>query len=53
MGLITDLRSCSFPWEIFEVGEWGSEQPNLVVNVPVYCRGVGLDDPSIPTTLCF
>ena len=22
----------------------GSEQPDLAVDVPVYCRGVGLDD---------
>jgi len=26
------------------VFEPGSEQPNLVVDVPVHCRGVGLDD---------
>jgi len=23
---------------------WGSEQPDLVVDVPAHCRGVGLDD---------
>ena len=23
---------------------WGSEQPDLMVDGPVYCRGVGLDD---------
>ena len=25
--------------------EWDSEQPDLAVDVPVHCRGVGLDDP--------
>jgi len=24
--------------------EWGTEQPDLVTDVPVHCRGVGLDD---------
>jgi len=23
---------------------WGSEQPDLVEDVPAHCRGVGLDD---------
>jgi len=23
---------------------WGSEQPNLVKDVPAFCKGVGLDD---------
>jgi len=23
---------------------WGSEKPDLVEDVPAYCRGVGLDD---------
>ena len=30
---------------------WGSEQPDVVVDVPAYCRGIGLDDleRSLPT----
>jgi len=35
---------CPIPANIQGHAGWGSEQPDLVEDVPAYCRGVGLDD---------
>jgi len=42
---------CPIPGNIQAQAGWGSEQPDLVEDVPAYCRGVGLDDRqrSLPT----
>ena len=32
------------PGDIQGQGGWGCEQSNLAIDVPVYCRGIGLDD---------
>ncbi|PKU37072.1 hypothetical protein llap_12624 [Limosa lapponica baueri] len=37
----TDIRKKIF---MRVVKHWGSEQPDLLVDVPAHCRGVGLDD---------
>ena len=39
------------PGNIQGLAGWGSEQPDLVEDVPAHCRGVGLDDlpRSLPT----
>ena len=35
---------CPIPGNIQGQVGWGSEQPGLVEDVPVHCRGVGPDD---------
>jgi len=35
---------CSIPGDIQGQAGPGSEQPDLAVDIPVSCRGVGLDD---------
>jgi len=35
---------CPIPGNIQGQVGWGSEQPDLLEDVPTYCRGVGLDD---------
>jgi len=34
---------CSIPGNTPGQVGWGSEQPDLVVDVPTHCRGIGLD----------
>ena len=34
---------CPILGDIVCQAEWGSEQPDLAVGVPVHCRGVGLN----------
>ena len=36
--------SCPIPGNLQRQVGWRSEQPDLVEDVPAYCRGVGLDD---------
>jgi len=35
---------CPIPGNIQGQAEQGSEQPDLVEDVPAHCRGIGLDD---------
>ena len=35
---------CSIPGNIQGHVGWGSEQPDVVEDVPAHCRGIGLDD---------
>ena len=35
---------CPIPGNVHGPVGWGSEQPDLVEDVPAHCRGVGLDD---------
>jgi len=35
---------CPIPGDTQGETGWGSEHPNVAVNVPIHCRGVGLDD---------
>ena len=35
---------CPIPGNLQGQAGWGSEQPDLVEDVPAHCRGVGLDD---------
>jgi len=34
----------SHAWKHSVLVVWDSEQPDLVVDVPAHCRGIGLDD---------
>ena len=44
---------CPIPGDTRGQAGWGSEQLDLAVDVPVDCRGVGLDDlkESLPTQM--
>jgi len=35
---------CPIPGDIQVQAGWGSEQPDLAIDVPVHCRRVKLDD---------
>jgi len=44
---------CFIPGDIQDQAEWGSEQHQLSVDVPIHCRGVVQDDllRSLPTLM--
>ena len=37
-------RRCPIPGNIEGQVGWGSEQPDLVVDAPAHCKGLGIDD---------